>query len=407
MAEYKISINDEILQRLFYREEGMARLVEEVVNQALEAQVGERLKAGRYERAEERQGYRNGYREKHIKTRIGKLTITVPRVREGTFSSEVFASLQRCDQALLLALMEMVVNGVSTRKVAKITEELCGTQFSKSTVSELCRGLDPVVKEWNDRPLGGKAYPFLVVDALFVRVRQEGRVRMQSVLIATGINQEGRREILGVQVGDSESEDTWDRFFGRLKERGLTGVDLVVSDDHKGLVKAIQTNFQGATWQRCQAHFIRNLMDACPKALQKEMHGKLRMVFDAPDEVTCRRLKNEVVAEYEKTAPRVVERLETGFEDAIAVMALPEPCRRRLRTTNGVERLNEEVRRRERVIRIFPNVDSALRLIGAVLVEKDEEWSTDKRYINMDAYWEWKRPEQAAVKPQQLQAQAA
>lgn len=282
------------------------------------------------------------------------------------------------------------VNGVSTRKVRAVVEELCGTEFSKSTVSALCKGMDDVVKEWNERNLSVQEYPFLLVDALVIRMRKGGRVRLLSVLIATGINREGYREILGLTLGDSESKASWSEFFGRLKARGLKGVDLVVSDDHKGLVNAIETHFQGATWQRCQTHFIRNILDACPKALQGELHGRLRLIFDAPDLVTARRLMEETVRGYAERATKAVERLEAGFEDAMAVMALPERYRKRLRTTNGVERLNQESRRQEWVILIFPIEESAVRLIGRVLVEIDEAWSSGPRYFDMAEYWEWK-----------------
>ena len=398
MAQYQVTIDGEILQQLFVRDDGLARLVEQVVNQILEAQVAEQLKAERYERTEERQGYRNGHRPRLLKTRVGELNLQVPRVRRGSFSTDLFERYQRSEQALLLAMVEMVVNGVSTRKVRAIVEELCGTEFSRSTVSELCKGLDAIVQEWNDRDLSGGRYPFLLVDAIVIRVRKGGRVRLCSVLIATGVNQEGYREILGLMIGDSESENSWKEFFNRLKARGLTGVDLVVSDEHKGLVKAVETCFQGATWQRCQTHFIRNILDACPKSLERELHQRLRLVFDAPDLETARRLKEELVQDYAERAPRAVEILESGFEDAMAIMALPEQYRRRLRTTNGVERLNEEIRRRERVIRIFPNEESALRLMGAVLMEIDENWTTGHRYFDMSEYWRWKAQSETAPK---------
>jgi transposase-like protein len=288
-------------------------------------------------------------------------------------------------------MVEMVVNGVSTRKVRAVVEELCGTEFSKSTVSELCKGLDAVVRHWNGRDLSGQEYPFLLVDALIIRVRKGGRVRLCSVLLATGINREGYREILGLMIGDSESEATWSEFFSRLKARGLGGVDLVVSDDHKGLVNAVQTHFQGASWQRCQTHFRKNLLDACPKALQEEFHGRLGVLFNAPDLDTARRLKDDLLRDYADRAPKAVQRLEEGFDDVMAVMALPAKYRKRLRTTNSVERLNEEIRRRERVIRIFPNEESAERLIGAVLMEIDEAWTTGHRYFDMAQYWEWRK----------------
>lgn len=390
MTHYQVTVDGELLQQLFARDEGLVRLVEHVLNQVCEAQASEQLGAGPYERSAERRGYRNGHRERKLTTRIGTLELKVPQFREGQFSTEMFARYQRSEQALLLAMMEMVVNGVSTRKVERITEELCGTSFSKSTVSELCKQLDPLVQGWNERDLSGMSYPFLLVDALVIKVRKDGRVRPQSLLVAVGVNATGYREVLGIRLGDTETEAGWSDFLAWLKERGLSGVDLVVSDHHAGLVKAIQRHFQGASWQRCQTHFMRNILDAAPKALQDELHMQIRAIFDAPDEATARQLLRQVLDRYEARAPQALERLESGFDDAIAVLALPARYRKRLRTTNGMERLNVEIRRRERVIRIFPNEESAMRLLGALLMEQDEQWSTGWRYFDMTEYHEWR-----------------
>ena len=390
MTQYQLTLDSESVQRLFTGDGQLGRLVEAVLNQVLNAQVTEQLQAAPYERSEQRQGYRNGYKPRQLTTRVGALTLLVPQVRDGQFSTELFARYQRSEQALVLTLMEMVVNGVSTRKVARITEELCGASFAKSTVSDLCKNLDPLVTAWNARDLSAQRFPFMLVDALVVKVREDGRVRAVSALVATGVNAEGYREVLGLRVGDSESERTWQEFFTWLKGRGLTGVDLVISDHHGGLVKAVQVQFQGATWQRCQTHLSANIADATPKALQAEVHARLRPIFDAPDEATARTLLASFVADYQTTAPAAVATLERGFDDATAILALPTPYRVRLRTTNGVERLNEEIRRRERVIRIFPNRASVIRLVGALLMEQDEVWTTSKRYFDMTTYWQWR-----------------
>jgi putative transposase len=257
MPEYQITIDGETVHGLFADDAGLAKLLEQVLNQVVEAQVSEQVGAERYERTEERQGYRNGVRPRKLTTRVGQLTLRIPQVREGQFSPELFARYQRSEQALVLALMEMVVNGVSTRKVSAITEELCGTSFATSTVSALCAGLDPLGTAWNERPLGEQAFPFVVADALVVKVREQERVRALSALIAIGLNAAGYREILGIQLGDSESEGSWSSFFTWLKRRGLSGIDLVVSDAQTGLVAAVQRHFQGATWQRCQTHLGR------------------------------------------------------------------------------------------------------------------------------------------------------
>lgn len=387
MTQYKITVDKEILHYLLSsNDEGMKKLLEQILNQILEHQRTEQLNAEMYERTNERQGYRNGYKQRSLVTRVGKLKLRIPQIRNGVFSTELFNRYQRSEQAFMLALMEMVVKGVSTRKVSAITEELCGTQFSASTVSALCKKLDPIVNGWNNRPLKDRDYPFLIVDALVLKIRDDNRIRSFSSLIAIGINQDGYREILGMQIGDSESEESWSNFFSWLKTRGLKGVDFVVSDHHGGLVKAVASNFQGATWQRCQTHFTRNILNSCPKHLQGKLHGHLRAIFEAPDIETARQLLYVTLKTFENTAAKAMATLEKGFEDAVAILVLPERYRKRLRTTNGIERLNEGIRRRERVIRIFPNQESAERLIGALLMEQHEAWSTGRKYFDMEEY---------------------
>jgi putative transposase len=395
MAQYQLTVDESRVHGLCTQDGALAQLVEDIVQQVLEAQVSEQLNAQPYERTEERRGYRNGYKPRSLTTRIGTLELKVPQVRDGTFSTDLFARFQRSEQAFILALLEMVINGVSTRKVTHITEELCGTEVSKSTVSALCARLDPLVQAWNERDLSATPYPFVLVDALVLKVREDGRVRARSALIATGLNAEGYREILGLRLGDSESEASWAELFSWLKSRGLHGVDLVTSDSHAGLVRAVQTHFQGASWQRCQAHFTRNIIDATPKALQKEMAARLRALFSAADPFSARALLQAMHADFAHQAPKAIDILEEGYEDATAVFALPAAYRVRLRTTNSVERLNEEIRRRERVIRIFPSRTSALRLLGALLMEMEEQWTTGHRYLSMDAYWLWKHHQQA------------
>lgn len=393
MTQFQITLDADILHQLFIgdsRDAGIAALLETVFNQVLKAQSAEQLGADKYERNEDRTALRNGYYERSLTTRVGKLTLNVPRHRDGSFSTELFTRYQRSEQALLLSLMEMVIQGVSTRKVANITEELCGTEFSKSTVSELCKSLDPVVQEWNNRPLI-KAYPFVLVDAMYVKVREDGRVRSRGVLVATGVNEDGKREILGLAIGDTESEATWGAFFTQLKARGLAGVDIVTSDQHSGLVRAVKQQFQGVTWQRCQTHFMRNILDAAPKALRDEIKKYVRSIFEAADMSTARTLLKQTLARFQDAATKAMVVLEEGFDDATAVLELPEACRVRTRTTNIVERLNREIRRRESVISIFPNRDSVIRLLGSVLMEVDECWSEEKRFIDMRTYVAWKK----------------
>jgi putative transposase len=390
MAQYKINVDEQLLQGLFRNNEGLAKLISQVLNPVLESEVSEVLGAERYERNQERRGYRNGTRSKKLISRVGEVSLNVPQVRNASFSSALFDRYQRSEQAFVSTLIEMVVNGVSTRKVQNITQELCGNSFSKSTVSELCKELDPIVKAWRDRPLEADAYPFLLVDAMVIKVRSNMRVIPQSLFTATAINNLGYREVIGFHIGDSESEESWSAFFSALKQRGLRGVDLVISDQHAGLVKAARTHFQGASWQRCQTHFMRNLMDACPKGIENELRERIRCILNAPDAQAARLLFDQLADQYGQKAPKTIERLEEGLEDAIAHFAVPMKYRRQLRTTNTVERLNAEVRRREQVIRIFPNLDSAVRLIGAVLMEQNENY-LERPYFNMDEYWESRR----------------
>ena len=393
MAQYQITLDSATLHQLFLGgagESGMKTLLETVLNQVLQAQATEQVAAQPYERSDDRQDCRNGVSPRTLQTRVGTLSLNVPRLRNGRFSTELFIRYQRSEQALMLSLMEMVIQGVSTRKVSAITEELCGAEFSKSTVSDLCRRIDPLVEAWNARPLKDTKYPFILVDALIIKIREDEAIRPRSVLIATGVTQQGQREILGFKVGDSESESSWSELFRTLKLRGLSGVDFVISDNHGGLVSAVRTHFQGIVWQRCQTHFLRNIIDATPKRVQKELHERVKMLLHAPDKELARQLLQGIFNDFEKTAPKAMEILETGFEDATAILIIPADYRQRLRTTNSVERLNEEIRRRERVIRIFPNRASAERLIGAILMEHSEKWLSSKCYLNMDAYWQWR-----------------
>lgn len=387
MTGYEINVGAELLPGLLNGPNGLAKLVETVLNQVLEAQITESLGAQRHERSDERQGYRNGYRARTLYTRVGPVTLQVPQTRDGSFSTDIFKRYQRSEQAFVLALMEMVVQGVSSRKVTAITEELCGASFSKSTVSELCAGLEPRVRAFNERRLEGD-YPFVLVDALFIKSREGDRVVSRAVLIVSGIRSDGYREILGVRIGDTESFATWNETFRWLKGRGLSGVMFLISDDHAGLVEAAAKYFQGASWQRCQVHLMRNILGQCANRHRAEVAAGAKLVLQAPDMAEARRRLVEFIERFAKIAPKSVACLEDGFEDAMAVMALPEKYRKRLRSTNMQERLNEEVRRRERVIRIFPNDESALRLIGALLAEKNEVWQ-ERKYLDMDEFNDW------------------
>jgi putative transposase len=370
----------------------LGEIVERVVQQVLETEMTEHIGAALYERTENRTGQRNGYKPRTLRTRVGTLNLLVPQDREGTFSTRLFSRYQRNEKALTLALMEMYVEGVSTRKVKEVTEVLCGTSFSKSLISSLAGSLDAELQAWRNRRLEAEAYPYLFVDARYEKVRVGSRVVSQGVLIVSGVRDEGMREILAVEVADTESEATYQELFRSLKTRGLSGVELVVSDGHEGLKAAITRHFQGASWQRCQVHYARNLLGMVSLAKRKELGADLRGIFAAPDREQAFGIASSVAEKWRKKGHEKVScHLEEHIEECLTCLAFPESHRRRIRTTNGLERLNQEIKRRSRVVRIFPNRESCLRLVSALAVEQSEEWVTGRRYLDMGELEERRR----------------
>lgn len=304
--------------------------------------------------------------------------MAVPRHRNIPFRTLVFENYSRSEAALVASMAEMVVNGVSTRKVSKVMETLCGTSFSKSTVSEVCKELDAIVNEFKNRQLNG-IYPFLLVDATYLKARENHRITSKALMIAVAITDEGKREIVGFDVFDNESKETWRTFFGSLKARGLTGLKLVTSDAHDGIIYALSKEFPEVPWQRCQTHFSRNVMDCAPKKYQKAIHaGLLDMYHSKTIEEACKK-RDMLIEEYRDVADKAMERLDNGFESVMTVMALPENMRRFFRTTNHLERLNREVKRRSTVINVFPNVQSIIRIIGSVLLEQNDIYLTQHK----------------------------
>jgi putative transposase len=358
-------------------------LVEHVVQAVLEAEMTAHLHADPYERSADRRGYRNGYKPRQLNTRVGTLTLQVPQDRDGTFSTQLFARYQRNEKALLLALMEMYVEGISTRKVREITEVLCGTTFSKSLVSELAGQLDEDLDTWRHRSLTETTYPYLSIDARYEHVRQGGQIVSQGALIVAGIRADGHREILAVAVADTESEATYHQVFHDLKARGLSGVRLVTSDTHRGLKAAIDRHFQGASWNRCQVHFARDLVKMVGAGRRAELAADIREIFAATTRQQSMTTAEAEAARWEPTHPAVARLIEEGAEDCLACLAFPLAHRPRIRTTNGLERLNEEIKRRTRVVRIFPNPLACLRLVTALCVEQSEEWVSGRRYLDM------------------------
>jgi putative transposase len=358
----------------------LPELIRIVINAAMQTERSEHVQAAPYEHSSERRGYANGYKPKTLRTRVGDITFAIPQVREGGFYPQALEKGLRSERALTLALAEMYVQGVSTRKVKAITEQLCGVSISSSTVSQAAGQLDGELAKWRERPLG--EYPFLFLDAYYEQVREDGQVRHLAILVAVGVTPIGKREILGVSVSLSEQEVHWRTFLESLKQRGLGGVQLITSDDHAGLRAARVAVFGGIPWQRCQFHLQQNAQAYVPrKDMQVEVAADIRMIFDAPDRTTAETYLAKAVAKYRQSASRLSDWLASNIPEGLTVFAFPTSFRRLLRTINGVERLHREVRRRARVVSIFPNPTSCLRLVSAVLAEISEEWLTGRTYM--------------------------
>lgn len=388
MAQIYFTINKEEIQNIINEEvknDLSKNILTKVFNELMEKERDDYLNNEAYQRDPNRSTYRNGYYERDYTTKIGTLTLRVPRTRDGKFSTDIFERYQRNEKTLLLTMLEMYVQGVSTRKVSKVIENLCGKNYSKSFVSTLTKNLDEEVKIWRNRDLSNLKYPYLLVDVIYIKVRENHRVVSKACHIAIGINEEGRREIIGFKISEKESEDTWSLFFEYLKQKGLKGIKMVISDAHKGLVKSIKESFINASWQRCQVHFLRNILSKIPKKDTKEFREDIKSLFRIQDIKIARTVKEELFKKYEekKKYQNSLNVLDEGFEDAFTYLN-NEEIHTRLKSTNCLERLNEEIRRREKVIRIFPNTESAYRLIGAILMDIDEEWlSSGRIYIKM------------------------
>jgi len=362
--------------------DGMADACRVLYNEAMKIERADALQAQPYERTEGRRGYANGFKPKTVQTRLGPMTLAIPQTRGVAFYPQAIERGERSERALKLALAEMYVQGVSTRKVAAITQELCGHEVSSSQVSRAAEALDEELDKWRNRPLGET--PYLILDARYEKVRHGGSVIDCAVLIALGILPDGKRSILGVSVSLSEAEVHWRQFLESLQTRGLHGVRLIVSDNHAGLKAARQARFAGVPWQRCQFHLQQNATQYVPKlSMRSEVAADLRAIFDASDLPSAERLLQQTVQKYQPSAPKLAEWIEANLPEALTVFRLPPSHRKRLRTSNMLERLNQELKRRTRVATLFPNEASLLRLVSAVLSEVSEDWETGKVYLNM------------------------
>jgi transposase-like protein len=363
--------------------DGFAQVFQILVNEAMKAERADALQARPYERTGDRRGYANGFKPKTVATRLGKIPLLVPQVRgDVEFYPTALERGVRSERALKLAVAEMYVQGVSTRKVTEVMKALCGLEISSTDVSRAATLLDDELTQWRTRPLG--EMPYLVLDARYEKVRHAGAVVSCAVLLAVGVNPKGKREILGLSVSLSEAETHWRDFLAGLQDRGLHGVRYVVSDDHAGLKAALQARIPGVPWQRCQFHLQQNAMQYVPKvAMRKEVAANLRDVFDAPDRPEADRRLARTVEKYLKSAPKLAEWIETNVPEGLTALILPPAHRQRMRTTNMLENLNKQIKRRTRVATLFPNEASLLRLVAAVLVEITEDWETGKVYLDM------------------------
>lgn len=364
--------------------EALPQAMAALINEAMRLERARHLGAERYERTGERRGYANGFKPRSMKTRMGELELRIPQVREGGFYPGSLEKGLRSERALKLALAQMYVEGVSTRKVARITEELCGFEVSSTEVSRCAALLDDELEAWRERKLG--AYPYVLLDARYEKIRHGGQVVDAAVLVALGVNAEGKRDILGVSVELSEAEVHWRGFLTRLKDRGLCGVRLFVSDNHAGLKAGRAAVFPSVPWQRCQFHLQQNAGHYVPqKHLRKAVADAIRDIFNAPNIDDAKRLLDRFADAWQAKAPKLVEWALQALPEGFAVFALPAEHRRRLRTSNALERLNKELKRRTRVATLFPNADACLRLVSAVAMETAEEWITGRLYLAMDA----------------------
>lgn len=386
MAKDDGDVIGRLLQEVFAESDGVKRLLEHLLNQAMQAEVTDHVKAKPHQRSAARRGYRNGAKPRKLNTRVGVLELDVPQVRAcDPYHPSMFAKWQRSERALLVACAEMYFQGVSTRNVRQVLEVMCDGDLSSATVSRVAQELDEKLVRFRHRRLDATGYPYMHIDARYEKVRVDGRVVSQAVLVAVGFTSEGKREVLDWRVGDSESEATWGALFRELKDRGLRGLRLVTSDAHKGIIAAMRRHFQGVAWQRCRVHFKRELGRKVSYKVQKELMADLVVVFKPSERAECLRRGEEMACKWEGRYPSVASMLRGGLEDCLAVLDFPEHHRKRLRSTNMLENLMRRLKKRSRVVGVFPSRVSCDRLLGAQLIEVHEAWSLEKvGYFNMD-----------------------
>ena len=366
--------------------EGLESAVSLLINEAMKVERNRALKAEPWQRSKDRVGYANGYKPRSLNTRIGKLSLQVPKVRGGiSFYPKALDKGIRSERALKLAIAEMYIKGVSTRKVTNVMETLCGLEVTSTEVSRCSKILDDELENWRNRPID--SIPYMILDARYEKVRQDGSVRNCAVFIAYGVQSDGKRSILGVSVSLSEAESHWRRFLSSLKERGLHGLKMITSDSHEGLKSAIKSVFNGIPWQRCQFHLQQNAGAHVPRMhMRATVAQDIRDIFNAPNQTEAERLLDIAIEKYRSKASKLAAWMEDNLPEGFSVFRLPVHHRKKLRTTNPLERVNKEIKRRTRVASLFPNESSLLRLISAILIEVSEEWETGRTYLRMNGY---------------------
>jgi putative transposase len=366
--------------------------VQVMMQMLIELEAAQQIGAERYERSPDRTTYRNGYRERVWETRVGEIPLSIPKLREGTYFPSLLEPRKRSEQALLAVIQEAYVKGVSTRKVDDLVRALGLSGVDKSKVSRICKALDEVVEKFRNRPLEGE-HPYMWLDALYPKVRQNHRVVGMALVIAVGVSEEGERTLLGFDVGASEEEAFWKGFLRGLKKRGLKGVQLVISDAHGGLKEAINAVFAGASWQRCRVHFMRNVLAHIPKGDKAMVAAAVRTIFAQPNREAAGQQLQYVAEKLQPTWPKAAQVLLAGEQDVLAYMTFPKEHWTRIYSTNILERLNKEIKRRIKVVEIFPDVPSVIRLVGTLLAEIDDEWQVGRRYFSKESMRKLKEPE--------------
>ena len=376
---------EELLLQCLSEPDPMLSMLDWLCSRLMEAEISNKAGADKNEHSETRTGYRSGYRPRRLDTRMGTMYLMVPKLRTGGYIPFFITERKRSENALVHVIQEAFVQGVSTRRMEKLAKSLGIESISKSQVSEMTKGLNDQVSSFRTRDLSGTTYPILWTDALYEKVRVDGRVISMAVLIVCGVNREGQREILALEPMMEESKESYSQLFRNLKKRGLSGPALIVSDSHSGLKAAIAEEFPGASWQRCKVHFMRNILVNVPHHAKEAFASELKEIWTAPREEDARRRAERLTEKYEGRFPKAVRILEEGLDDSLAFYGLEDVDPRKISSTNMLERLNKEIRRRTRPIGIFPNADSYIRLVTIYLIEYSEDWSSNRAYLSQDS----------------------